>query len=287
MSIILKNSSVPDKTPLLTDLDLGELAVNTYNGKLFLKRNVSGTETIVEITTEYDNTDTQFASNTVNDTLDEIDDILNTKITSDSDATLSSIQIGDSTNNTSIGADGFITLNGDASFWKNVDFPIIMRSTGSSVPVAEVIIGNITAPRWSIGDNNICEGQLTDNSWKEESDIYWNCYIITGSTDPDDRYVSFEIEFTRANINGQLDVLTTLRSEDLLIPANTPDRTHMVINFGSTDMTGFLVGTQIYAKLTRVSPLTGSDPSGDPFCSMLRMHMECDNLGLKTINTNS
>jgi hypothetical protein len=51
MAIIieLKRSSVPGKVPSTTDLALGELAINTYDGKLFLKKNVSGTETIVDI----------------------------------------------------------------------------------------------------------------------------------------------------------------------------------------------------------------------------------------------
>lgn len=48
--IKVKQSSVPGKAPATTDLLLGELAVNTYDGKLFLKKNVSGTETIVDVT---------------------------------------------------------------------------------------------------------------------------------------------------------------------------------------------------------------------------------------------
>jgi hypothetical protein len=49
MSIVkLKRSAVSNKVPLTTDLDLGELAVNTFDGKLFLKRN-NGTDAIREI----------------------------------------------------------------------------------------------------------------------------------------------------------------------------------------------------------------------------------------------
>lgn len=45
----LKRSAVQNKVPLITDLDLGELAVNTYDGKLYLKKKVGTTETIVEV----------------------------------------------------------------------------------------------------------------------------------------------------------------------------------------------------------------------------------------------
>jgi hypothetical protein len=44
----LKRSAVPGKVPATTDLDLGELAVNTYDGKLYLKKN-DGSASIVEI----------------------------------------------------------------------------------------------------------------------------------------------------------------------------------------------------------------------------------------------
>lgn len=43
-----KRSAVPAKVPSIVDLALGELAINTYDGKLFLKKN-DGTESIVEI----------------------------------------------------------------------------------------------------------------------------------------------------------------------------------------------------------------------------------------------
>lgn len=47
-TIIHKKSSVNGKSPLTTDLALGELAVNTYNGIIYLKKN-DGIESIVPI----------------------------------------------------------------------------------------------------------------------------------------------------------------------------------------------------------------------------------------------
>lgn len=46
----LKRSAVPGKIPATTDLDLGEIAINTYDGRVFIKKNVSGTESVVDIT---------------------------------------------------------------------------------------------------------------------------------------------------------------------------------------------------------------------------------------------
>ena len=47
--ILIKRSAVAAKVPATADLALGELAINTVDGKLYLKKNVSGTETVVEV----------------------------------------------------------------------------------------------------------------------------------------------------------------------------------------------------------------------------------------------
>jgi hypothetical protein len=49
MGIKMKRSAVAGKVPTNADLELGELGVNTRDGKLFLKKNVSGAESIVEV----------------------------------------------------------------------------------------------------------------------------------------------------------------------------------------------------------------------------------------------
>jgi len=46
--IKLRRSAVPGNVPTVEQIDLGEIAINTYDGKLFLKKN-DGVETIVEI----------------------------------------------------------------------------------------------------------------------------------------------------------------------------------------------------------------------------------------------
>ncbi len=47
--IKVKQSAVSGKVPTTAQLDLGELAVNTTDGKLYTKINVSGTESIVDL----------------------------------------------------------------------------------------------------------------------------------------------------------------------------------------------------------------------------------------------
>lgn len=47
-TIRLKRSAVQGKVPTVSDLNLGELAINTYDGKLYLKKD-SGTASVVEV----------------------------------------------------------------------------------------------------------------------------------------------------------------------------------------------------------------------------------------------
>ena len=49
-NIVLKRSSTSGATPSTSDLELGELALNTYDGKMYMKKTVSGSSSIVELT---------------------------------------------------------------------------------------------------------------------------------------------------------------------------------------------------------------------------------------------
>jgi len=48
-TIKLKRSATSGAIPSTSNLALGEVAINTYDGKIYIKKDVSGTETIVEV----------------------------------------------------------------------------------------------------------------------------------------------------------------------------------------------------------------------------------------------
>lgn len=63
-TIILKRSAVPNKIPAVTDLNLGEMAINTYDGTVFIKRDNTIVESIVRILSQQDiDTDNTFSAN--------------------------------------------------------------------------------------------------------------------------------------------------------------------------------------------------------------------------------
>lgn len=49
--IKLKRSATSGNNPTTSNLELGELAINTYDGNLFFKKSVSGTESILSVAT--------------------------------------------------------------------------------------------------------------------------------------------------------------------------------------------------------------------------------------------
>ena len=48
-TIKVKRSAVPGKVPILTDLALGELGINTYDGKMYIQKDNGATQTIIEV----------------------------------------------------------------------------------------------------------------------------------------------------------------------------------------------------------------------------------------------
>ena len=64
-TIKLKRSAVANRIPSISDLDLGEVAINTTDGKMYMKKSVSGVESIVEVTATQVPTDPTFNSLTL------------------------------------------------------------------------------------------------------------------------------------------------------------------------------------------------------------------------------
>ena len=48
-TIKLKRSATQGAIPATSALSLGEVAINTYDGKMYIKKSVGGTESIVEV----------------------------------------------------------------------------------------------------------------------------------------------------------------------------------------------------------------------------------------------
>jgi hypothetical protein len=181
-------------------------------------------------------------------------------------------------------ANGFLLHEETGRAWVDIDFPFIVRTTGSGRPTLAALSGDITAPRWAVNDNLVLEGQELVHAWVEGTELQWHTHLITNGTDTTDRFVNFELQFTWATVNGQLQSLATVTSTNFRIPADTPDRTHLIVpihNF--TPATG-KIGTHVYAYFKRIAATDGAAaPSLDPFLTMLQVHILVDTLGSRQV----
>lgn len=178
------------------------------------------------------------------------------------------------------GTDKTVVL--DETVWTDIDFPIIVRSTGTGIPSLTTMQGNITAPSWAVNDYNVCEGQELPHTWKEGTPLYFHIHLITNGLDATDRYVKFEVEYCWANMDGTLSAATTMTSAELLIPANTTTKTMKLFSIGSFTPTSGKIGGQVYARLKRVAA-TGTAPTNNPWVTMLQAHIENDTMGSRQI----
>jgi hypothetical protein len=163
----------------------------------------------------------------------------------------------------------------------DIDFPIIIRTTGVGQPTLQVINGNLSMPQWAVNDFNMCESQEFIHGWKEESEVFWHLHLTTNGLDATDRYVRFTVEYGYADVNGQWVFPAVLDSGDLLIPANTPTKTMMIMSLGSFTPP-LKIGGHSVARLRRIAS-AGAAPTNNPWVPMLQQHVQLDTMGSRSI----
>jgi hypothetical protein len=179
---------------------------------------------------------------------------------------------------------GFLLHESSGRAWVDVDFPFIVRTTGGGRPTIAALSGNITAPQWAIGNNLVLEGQELVHAWVEGTELQWHTHMITNGVDDTDRYVNFQLEFTWAKPNGQLQSSSTVTSTNFLIPANTPDRTHLIVPIHTFTPTEGTIGSHVYAYFSRIAATdSAAAPTNNPFLTMLQVHIQVDTLGSRQV----
>jgi hypothetical protein len=169
--------------------------------------------------------------------------------------------------------------------WVDIDFPIIVRTTGTGIPTLETFNGNITMPQWEVNDFNVCESQELIHSWKEGTEVLWHIHLTTNGSDVANRYVKFELEY--AYNNGDNTAWTfpaTITTADILIPGGTATKTMFIIPIGSFTPSSAKIGGHVVARLKRIAS-TGTAPTGKPWIPMLQLHVQCDTVGSRQIGT--
>lgn len=174
------------------------------------------------------------------------------------------------------------TLVLDNSVWCDIDFPILIRTTGAGIPTLAAFNGNLTMPQWAVNDYNQCESQELIHEWKEGSLCQWHIHLTTNGLDATNRYVKFELEYAFC-ISGVWSFPAVVTTADILIPANTADKTQMIMQLATFTPSTSKIGDHVIARLKRVAS-TGTAPTNNPWIPMLQMHVEKDTIGSRTIS---
>lgn len=167
--------------------------------------------------------------------------------------------------------------------WVDIDFPIIVRITGAGIPTLGTLRAPIQAPQWAVNDTAQIEGQEMIHGWVEGSTGKWHLHLTPGGTDTTDRFVKFQLDWCYAPPNEGLSPTTTAEME-MRIPANTPDRTHLIVPLADAEMPSAKIATHVWARLTRVAA-AGAAPTANPFVTMLQMHVQVDGTGSRLLTT--
>lgn len=192
-------------------------------------------------------------------------------------------KIGSTTSYTQIDENGFLTTSEDAGVWADIDFPIIIRTTGVGIPSLAALNGNITMPQWAVNDYNVCESQELIHEWAEGTTCYWHIHLTTNGLDATDRYVRFELEYGYNNGHNTAWVFpTVVDTGDILIPANTTDKTMLILSLANFTPSSAKIGGHVVARLKRIASV-GSAPSNNPWIPMLQLHVLKNSLGSRSI----
>jgi hypothetical protein len=188
---------------------------------------------------------------------------------------------GTTTNYGQLDANG-LRLYGSATQYNDIDFPLIVKTTGANLPTRTAIAGNVFGYIYAVNDCLDIDSTELHHGAKAGSTLSkFHVHIVTNGLDTTARYVRFTFEYLHANFGGVM-AGATVGAIDLLIPANTPDRTHLIFDIG--DYTNLNAGSQIVGRFCRVAA-TGAAPTNNPFVLKFQLHSEFDKLGTNNITS--
>jgi hypothetical protein len=130
----------------------------------------------------------------------------------------------------------------------------------------------------------VCDSNELPHGWAEGTSISWHLHLITNGQEAVDKFMKWELIWAIADVGEALVEQTTITTNDITIPTNTPTKTMLIQPLGSVALTGFKIGSHIYPRLRRVTA-TGAAPAANPWVGMLQAHIQMDTIGSSQITT--
>ena len=183
----------------------------------------------------------------------------------------SEMTVGDENgNNCEISSKGFITLNGEACGYDDLKLPLLVKATGANRPTLATLIGSIKGYTWAVDDYTDIDSTEQDHKFAVGSTGQLHMHLYTNGVDVEDKKVNVQFKYTYDNFDG---VATEKAIEfEATIPADTPDRTHLIFDIG--EITSLNPGSQISGVFKRIA--SSNEPTANPFIQGLHIHFPVD-----------
>ena len=187
----------------------------------------------------------------------------------------------DNTNYTSFEDDGTMEMVGDATVWDD----IFMPTSGAKVPAVntpnwEAFTANTSEYTFALNDYADLTTVEINHDYKEGTNIGVHLHIVTNGLDANERKARYTVYYTWGDMNEVMSAEGSLTAE-LTIPLNTTDMTHLLLDMGDITGTGYKIGSLFKCRVKRIAG-TGTEPTSDPFVSMVGIHYQIDTIGSRT-----
>jgi len=182
-------------------------------------------------------------------------------------------------NYTSVETGGQLVNHGTGRTWNDLPpIPLLsQRSAAVNNPSLATFVGNIQQLTFAVNDYVYGNYELL-HEYAEGTDLEPHVHFATNSVDGTDRAVKWELEYSISNADvtppfTQAFPVSTVISSEVVIPANTPTRSHVLATeLPSISGTGLLIGAYIVWRLRRIASV-GTAPSANPFGLTLGFHI--------------
>ena len=162
-------------------------------------------------------------------------------------------------------------------------FPIIAAKLGSAAPTLRTFMSDIEQYTFDESHDYVIGATEIIHNWDEGTDIYPHIHWATNGLEASIKGVHWELKYTIGDTEEAFGAQQTT-AVDVAIPANTPDRTHIISEFDTPITgTGFRIGAYICWRLDRiVTKFVGGAPAAEPFAIAVGFHAEFNTLGSTT-----
>jgi hypothetical protein len=185
---------------------------------------------------------------------------------------------GGTSHYTEVETDGTVKFVGAAKVWNDIQFSLATaRVPASNAPTWATFGVNTNKYTFGVNDYVDLEGAEVYHSYAHGTNLHFHVHFYNNGLDAGDRTVKYQIDYGITAPNGVYSESTI--SLQLTIPDSSADKTHFNFDIAEVDGTSFVHGSDITMRFTRIVEDSGTAPSGDPFVSMVGIHIEEDTVG--------